>query len=157
MNSLYSLLEIVFFIQNHVIILHIMELDILGFPLIGFVLKSSEYAYCYGCSKLGCWCWKIPIFSSGSQLWKFFYKVTHSLKLCRFLCQQIYVSYACMFNFVVLFFMVELLKIVTYGCCKSGNCFPEFQKLKRVTVGLVYEYYRPRQDFIMKFQSFLCL
>ena len=24
-----------------------MELDILGFPLIGFVLKSSEYANCY--------------------------------------------------------------------------------------------------------------
>ncbi|GAY66464.1 hypothetical protein CUMW_248980 [Citrus unshiu] len=56
-----------------------MELDIPGFPLIGFVLKSSEYANCSGFSKLGYWCWKIPIFSSGSQLWKFFYKAKGTL------------------------------------------------------------------------------
>jgi len=143
MNSLYLCFKSFSLFRITWICLHIMELDILSFPLIGLVLKSSEYANCYGFSKLGYRCWKIPIFSSGSQFWKFFYKVTHPLKLCRFLCQQIYVSYACMFNFVVLFFMVELLKIVTYGCCKSGNCFPEFQKLKRVTIGLVYEYYRP--------------
>ena len=86
-----------------------------------------------------------------------FSRSSHFWKLWRFLYRQIYVSYDYLFNFVILFIMIKLSKIITCGCYRFGNCFPELQKLKHVAVWANLWTLYAMLDFIMKFQSFLCL